>query len=52
MDYVDEYEYYLYCDDEENNYGLDYDYIYYYCDDEENNFGLDYDDVYYYSDDE
>jgi len=34
MEYFDEDEYYLYCDDEENNFGLDYDDAYYYSDDE------------------
>ena len=35
MIYFDEY-YFIYCDDEENNFGLDYDYEYYfgYYDDE------------------
>ena len=45
MEYFDEHEYYIYCDDEENNYGLNYDNTYYYSDDD--NYGLNYDNYYY-----
>jgi hypothetical protein len=36
--YEDEWEYFIYHDDEENNYGLDYDDTYYYSDDDDYDF--------------